>query len=185
LPRGRTDVAAAQDRRRAAAAAWRGAGDGLARAWGTHDHFGKAITYLAAHGAKTVTWIAEAFADEHRAALSWCNDNTPEDIAFYAVAPKLMWTAESPPGLMFALVVGPNSFVKKAKQVEQRTEGPLSAVCGAFWSALDKAIAADAGLATHARRYGGRLSSEWILPSVDTAWLEDEPRVLAYVSLPE
>jgi 3-phosphoglycerate kinase len=34
-----------------------------------HDHFGKAMTYLAAHAAKTVVWIAEAFADEHRAAL--------------------------------------------------------------------------------------------------------------------
>jgi 3-phosphoglycerate kinase len=39
-----------------------------------HDHFGKAMTYLAAHHAKTVVWIAEAFAGEHRAALTWLND---------------------------------------------------------------------------------------------------------------
>jgi hypothetical protein len=29
-----------------------------------HDHFGKAMTYLAAHGARTVVWLAETFADE-------------------------------------------------------------------------------------------------------------------------
>lgn len=75
-----------------------------------HDHFGKVMTYLAAHDAKTVVWIAEAFADEHRAALTWLNDNTPEDVGFYAVVPRLMRIAGSPPGLRIEVVIAPNTL---------------------------------------------------------------------------
>jgi hypothetical protein len=67
-----------------------------------HDHFGKALTYLAAHDAKSVVRIAGAFADEHRAAPAWLNDHTDEEAGFFAVVPKLMRIAGSPPGLRFA-----------------------------------------------------------------------------------
>ena len=46
-----------------------------------HDHLGKALTYLAAHEAKTVIWVAENFADEHRATLAWLNDHTSESLS--------------------------------------------------------------------------------------------------------
>lgn len=87
-----------------------------------HDHFGKAMTYLAAHGARTVVWIAEAFVDEHRAALTWLNDNTPEDVSFYGVVPRLMRIAGSPPGLRIEVVIAPNAFVKQQKQEDRRID---------------------------------------------------------------
>ena len=34
-----------------------------------HDHLGKALTYAAALGAKTVVWVASTFTDEHRKTL--------------------------------------------------------------------------------------------------------------------
>ena len=49
-----------------------------------HDHFGKSLTYLAAHQASVVVWIAESFADEHRASLTWLNEHTEDEFEFWA-----------------------------------------------------------------------------------------------------
>ena len=141
-----------------------------------HDHFGKALTYLAAHDAKIVIWLAETFADEHRAALNWLNDNTPEDIAFYGIAPRLMRIAGSPPGLRFDVIIAPNSFVKSKKREERKIDEAVGGVRKAFWSAFDEALAGERSLADCRQRYGGRLGFKWILPPVSSEWLpEDEP----------
>jgi hypothetical protein len=141
-----------------------------------HDHFGKALTYLAAHDAKIVIWLAEAFADEHRAALTWLNDNTPEDVAFYGIAPKLMRIAGSPPGLRFDVIIAPNSFVKSKKREERKIDEAVGGVRQAFWSAFDEALAGEGSLAGCRQRYGGRLGFKWILPPVSSEWQpEDEP----------
>ena len=50
-----------------------------------HDHFGKALTYLAAHQASVVVWIAESFTDEHRASLTWLNEHREDEFEFWAV----------------------------------------------------------------------------------------------------
>ena len=92
------------------------------------------MTYLAAHEAKIVVWLAEFFADEHRAALTWLNDNTPEDVSFYGVAPRLMRIAGSPPGLRFDIVIAPNAFVKKKKQEEHKIDEAIPALRSSFWS---------------------------------------------------
>jgi len=141
-----------------------------------HDHFGKALTYLAAHEAKIVIWLAEDFADEHRAALNWLNDNTLEDIAFYGIAPKLMRIAGSPPGLRFDVIVAPNSFVKSKKREERKIDEAVGKVREAFWSAFDEAVAGEQSLADCRHRYGGRLGFKWLLPPVSSEWqAEDEP----------
>jgi hypothetical protein len=113
-----------------------------------HDHLGKALTYLAANqDTKIVIWLAEAFADEHRAALTWLNDNTLEDIAFYGIAPKLMRIAGSPPGLRFDVIIAPNSFVKSKKQEARKIDEAVGGVREAFWSAFDEALAGERSLA--------------------------------------
>jgi hypothetical protein len=147
-----------------------------------HDHFGKAMTYLAAHGAKTVVWLAETFADEHRAALTWLNDNTPEDVGFYAVRPHLMRIAGSPPGLRFDVVIAPNTFVKQKKREERRIDEGIGEIRTSFWSAFIDALGADEALRNCQRRYGGRLGFEWLLPKVGPQWQEDEPHVLAFIT---
>jgi len=146
-----------------------------------HDHFGKAMTYLAAHEAKTVVWIAESFADEHRAALTWLNDNTPEDISFYGVAPKLMRIAGSPPGLRFDIVIAPNTFVKRKKE-ERKIDETVPALRESFWSAFNEKLAANESLNDCRLRYGGRLGFEWIIPPIGDDWLQDEPHVLVFIA---
>lgn len=111
-----------------------------------HDHFGKAMTYLAGHAAKTVVWIAEAFADELRAALTWLNDNTPEDVGFYGVIPRVMRIAGSPPGLRIEVVIGPNTFVKKKKQEERVVDTQIAEIRETFWKLFGAALATDSSL---------------------------------------
>lgn len=141
-----------------------------------HDHLGKALTYLAVHEAKIVIWLAEVFVDEHRAALTWLNDNTLEDVAFYGIAPKLMRIAGSPPGLRFDVIIAPNSFVKSKKQEARKIDEAVGGVREAFWSAFDEALAGERSLADCRQRYGGRLGFKWILPPISSEWPpEDEP----------
>jgi len=146
-----------------------------------HDHFGKAMTYLAAHGAKTVVWIAEAFAGEHRAALTWLNDNTPEDVGFYGVIPKLMRIAGSPPGLQFEVDIKPNTFVKREKRAAFVIDEEIMAAREAFWKSFDQVLTADDALSKRQRRYGGRLGFQWIFPAIAPEWSDDEPHVLAFI----
>ncbi len=146
-----------------------------------HDHFGKAMTYLAAHDAKTVVWIAEAFAEEHRAALNWLNDNTTEDVGFYGVIPRLMRIAGSPPGLQFDVDIKPNTFVKREKRTTFAIDEEVMATREAFWKSFDKILTADDALSKCQRRYGGRLGFQWIFPAIAPEWSEDEPHVLAFI----
>lgn len=146
-----------------------------------HDHFGKTMTSLAGHDAKTVVWIAEAFADEHRAALTWLNNNTPEDVGFYGVIPRVMRIAGSPPGLRIEAVIAPNTFVKKKKQEERVIDTQIAKVRETFWKLFDASLAADSSLSSCQRRYGGRLGFQSIFPAVDSEWSEDEPHVLVYI----
>ena len=139
------------------------------------------MTYLAAHDAKTVVWIAEAFADEHRAALTWLNDNTPEDVGFYGVVPRLMRIAGSPPGLRIEVVIAPNTFVKQQKREERKIDSEIADVREGFWRSFNRAIEADEVLNGCRRRYGGRLGFQWLLPEVGGEWAADEPHVLVYI----
>ena len=149
-----------------------------------HDHFGKSLAYMAAHDAKMIVWIAEKFADEHRAALSWLNDNTPDDLGFYCVAPRLLRIAQSPPGLRFDVVVAPNTFVKRKKQEERKIDSAVSDLRESFWSEFGQLVEADDELKSSDLRYGGRLGFQWIMPQVGDVWRDDEPRVLVFVTIP-
>jgi hypothetical protein len=146
-----------------------------------HDHFGKAMTYLAAHGAKTVVWIAEAFADEHRAALSWLNENTTEDIRFYGVVPRLMRIAGSPPGLRIEVVIAPNEFVKQQKRDERKIDSAIADIRDRFWRAFNAHLQADSALSGTRLRFGGRLGFQWIFPDIGAEWVGDEPHVLVFI----
>ena len=129
-------------------------------------------------------WVAEAFADEHHATLAWLNDHTPEDVGFYAVAPRLMSIAGSPPGLQFAIVVAPNRFVKVNKQTGSEIDPGIVSLRAAFWPIFVELVKAEAMLVSCALRYGGKLGFLWLLPPVAAEWVEDEPHVLVYLNAP-
>jgi hypothetical protein len=50
-----------------------------------HDHLGKLLTYLTNLEAKTAVWITPQPRPEHARAVSWLNETTPDDVAFYLV----------------------------------------------------------------------------------------------------
>jgi hypothetical protein len=144
-----------------------------------HDHFGKVMTYMAGHDdVKTVVWIAESFADEHRAALTWLNDNTP--VGFYGVVPRLIRIAGSPPGLQFVVEVKPNTFIKQQKREDRSIDSDITELRDGFWRAFNQVLQPDVP-SGYRLRYGGRLGFQWILPDVSSEWADDEPHVLAFV----
>ncbi len=72
-----------------------------------HDHLGKSLTYAASLVAKTVVWVAPTFTDEHRKTFDWLNDNSVEDLSFFAVQVELWAIDESKPAVRFNVVSRP------------------------------------------------------------------------------
>ena len=89
-----------------------------------HDHLGKAITYAAALDAGTVVWIAPEFTDEHRKAIDWLNDNSSEDLSFYAVQLELWQIDASRPAVRFNVVGRPRELLRHVSL--SGTDGPIS-----------------------------------------------------------
>lgn len=86
-----------------------------------HDHLGKLITYSSVLDAKTIVWIAEVFTDEHKKALDWLNDLTPNDVSFYGIQLELWEVGQDSASLHLNVVSSPS---KNAKIIKQGTSGP-------------------------------------------------------------
>jgi hypothetical protein len=54
-----------------------------------HTHLGQLIAFAAGVDAKKVIWVAESFRLEHAAALQFLNENTTNDLSFFAVEVEL------------------------------------------------------------------------------------------------
>ena len=80
-----------------------------------HDHLGKILTYASGVDAKIIIWIAEEFTDEHKQALTWLNENTPEEIRFFGIELKVVKIGDSKPAVDFDVVVAPNQWVKMSR----------------------------------------------------------------------
>lgn len=100
-----------------------------------HDHLGKIITYAAGHDATSVIWIFEDIREEHRRAIDWLNENTVEELSFFAVELELWKIGNSEPAPRFNVVCRPNDWAKTTKQSSAEIT-PLKQKQFAFWSAL-------------------------------------------------
>jgi len=103
-----------------------------------HNHLGQIIAYAAGIGAKKVIWIAESFRPEHSAALQFLNDNTTEDLAFFAVEVELWRIGDSPLAPKFEVVVKPNDWVKSGREQAKAASSASSTkqLQLKFWLAL-------------------------------------------------
>ena len=84
-----------------------------------HDHLGKIITYASGLGAEIIIWISEKVTDEHRKAVDWLNENSSEDIAFFALEIELWTIDDSNPAPKFNIVCSPNEWAKQVKETSR------------------------------------------------------------------
>ena len=81
-----------------------------------HAHLGQLLTYAAGTGAKKVIWVAESFRPEHVAALEFLNQNTTEELSFFAVEVELWRIGDSPLAPKFEVVAKPNDWVTSGRE---------------------------------------------------------------------
>lgn len=109
-----------------------------------HSHLGQIIAYAAGVGAKKVIWVAESFRPEHSSALQFLNDNTTEDLSFFAVEVELWRISDSPLAPKFEVLVKPNDWVKSGRE-QARAASTASATKQLqlkFWLALSEKLKA-------------------------------------------
>ncbi|MBU1037152.1 DUF4268 domain-containing protein [Patescibacteria group bacterium] len=87
-----------------------------------HDHLGKIITYAAGYDADIIIWIFREIREEHRQAIDWLNENTNEDVAFFAVKLELWQIDNSVPAPKFQIISSPNEWAKILKQGGNKDE---------------------------------------------------------------
>ena len=86
-----------------------------------HTHLGQLLTYAAGLKAGVVVWIAPQFRDEHREALIWLNEISPEDVNFFGIELEILdINGQRAPN--FKLVVEPNTW-QKARTASIRGRG--------------------------------------------------------------
>lgn len=111
-----------------------------------HTHLGQIIAYAAGVGAKKVIWVAESFRPEHSAALQFLNDNTTDDLNFFAVEVELWKIGDSPLAPKFEVVVKPNEWAKTGREQARAAAAttPTKQLQQKFWLALVEHLAAKA-----------------------------------------
>jgi hypothetical protein len=111
-----------------------------------HTHLGQIIAYAAGVGAKKVIWVAESFRPEHAAALQFLNDNTTDDLNFFAVEVELWKIGDSPLAPKFEVVVKPNEWAKTGREQARAAVAttPTKQLQQKFWMALVEHLAAKA-----------------------------------------
>ena len=101
-----------------------------------HRHLGQLLTYAAGLDAVTIVWIAESFAEEHRAALDWLNDLTTDNLSLFGLEIELWQIDGSPPAPMFNVVAEPNEWSRDVQQGAKSQVSDLKRDQQRFWEGL-------------------------------------------------
>ena len=107
-----------------------------------HTHLGQILTYAAGTGARKVIWVAESFRPEHVAALDFLNQNTTDDLNFFAVEVELWRIGDSPMAPKFEVVAKPNEWVKTGREQAKAAASttPTKQLQLKLWHALIDAL---------------------------------------------
>ena len=76
-----------------------------------HKHLGQILLYCAGINASCVVWIAESFKDEHKKTIEWLNNNTVNNIEFYAIQLEIIQIDDSKPVPLFKIIESPNKNI--------------------------------------------------------------------------
>ena len=103
-----------------------------------HTHLGQILAYAAGVDARKVIWIAESFRPEHAAALQFLNENTTEELSFFAVEVELWKIGDSPLAPKFEVIVKPNDWVKSGREQARAvtSSSTIKQLQMRFWLAL-------------------------------------------------
>ena len=106
-----------------------------------HDHLGKVITYASGLDAKVVVWIVKEAREEHRSAIEWLNNNTPEKLNFFLIEIHAYQIGDSLCAPKFEIVEKPNGFIKNAKSQSGSGEYNKSQAARLeFWTKFNEVV---------------------------------------------
>lgn len=101
-----------------------------------HRHLGQLLTYAAGLKAATIVWVAQDFAEEHRAALDWLNEITSDAYQFFGLQIELWQIGASDPAPMLNILAEPNEWSREVKQSAEGGVSDLKQQQLAYWQAL-------------------------------------------------
>ena len=105
-----------------------------------HRHLGQILTYAAGLHAVTICWIAESFAEEHRATIDWLNEISDDKFQFFGLEIEVWQIGDSSPAPKFNLVSRPNDWTRGGAGPVGENLTPTKLQQRDFWSALMKEL---------------------------------------------
>ncbi len=115
-----------------------------------HDHLGKLVTYFSNLEATFAIWIVTDGRPEHVTAISWLNESTPVDRAFFLVRLEAIQIGNSAAAPLFTVLAGPSEEAKAIGQ-EKKELAERHLLRLRYWEGLlDRAKAM--GILHHANR---------------------------------
>jgi len=117
-----------------------------------HTHLGQLLTYTAGLDAAIIVWVAQSFTEEHRAALDWLNEKTPEELAFFGLEVELWRIGESPPAPKFNVISKPNEWTRTVRR-RTRGDSERAQLCHDYWSGVLGALGPSGILGPGARAH--------------------------------
>ncbi len=98
-----------------------------------HTHLGQILTYLTNLDAKTAIWLSSDPVEEHKRAIDWLNETTPDDISFYLIQLEaIQIESESVAAPLFTVVKKPNADIKQIG-AEKKKSAHRHVLHRAFW----------------------------------------------------
>ena len=99
-----------------------------------HSHLGQLLTYAPGLDAVTAVWIAKNFTDEHRAALDWLNEITPDGFSFFGLEIELWRIDDSRMAPKFNVVSHPNSWQKTVTRISRGELSTTNQLYLEYWT---------------------------------------------------
>lgn len=100
-----------------------------------HDHLGKMLTYLSNLNASLAIWVTSHPREEHKKAVDWLNENSPNTIGFYLVKIEAIQINDSAAAPLFTIESEPTEIAKSVGK-EKRELAERAVVQKEFWTQL-------------------------------------------------
>jgi hypothetical protein len=107
-----------------------------------HRHLGQLLTYAAGLKAATIVWVAQNFAEEHRAALDWLNEITSDHYQFFGLQIELWQIGNSEPAPMLNILAEPNEWTRDVQHSADGSVSPLKQQQQRFWQGVKDVLLA-------------------------------------------